>query len=179
MGLDISYYSKVKLADREVDPDVDYPLFYTEYNSTFKYQLGSLKLKSIYLPSDDSDSSSFGAGSYSGYNMWRNQLAIMAGYESADNVWNDNSFDPGNVRLLKLKKLNNEEIRIKPFYELIYFSDCEGLIGPEISAKLYRDFVDFDDKAKNFSKDTYFYSRYKNFKEAFRVASDGVLVNFH
>lgn len=179
MGLDISYYSKVKLADREVDPDIDYPIFYTEYNSNFRYQLGSLKNKSIYLPTEDCERGCFGAGSYSGYNMWRNELAIMAGYKNDKEVWNDNRFNPNNLRLMKLKKINNEEVIIKPFYELINFSDCEGLIGPDISAKLYQDFVNFDDKAKKFMVDSYFYSRYLNFKEAFRVASFGGLVSFH
>lgn len=179
MGLDISYYSNVKLTDREVDPDVDYPIFYTEYNSGFKYQLGSLKTNSVYLPTDDCERGSFCAGSYSGYNMWRNELAIIAGYKNDKEVWNDTSFNPNNIRLMKLKKINNEEIIIKPFYELINFSDCEGLIGSEISAKLYQDFVNFEDKVKKINKDPYFYSKYKDFKKAFRVASNNGLVHFH
>lgn len=183
MGLDISYHSKVKKSEKELDPDLVYPIFDTSYNAGFLYQLGRLATKSQYIRSDESEGDSFGAGSYSGYNNWRNQLAIMAGYECDKNVWNDPSFNPSTgVRLKKLKKINGEDVYVKPFYELIYFSDCEGLIGPDISAKLYQDFVDFEDKAKEFSntRSYYnFYTLYSKFKEAFRVASDDGLVHFH
>lgn len=180
MGLSISGYNKVKIVDRIVDPDIDYPLFYTEYNSYFIYQLGTLRKNSIYMMSDLSEKYSFSIGSYSFYNKWRNDLAIMAGYMDAKNVWNDKSFKPNNLRLIKLNKINNKEIIIKPFYELIKFSDCEGLIGNIVCKKLYQDFVDFDDAAKIFGdRLPYFYDKYCNLKEVFRFASDDGLVYFH
>jgi len=180
MGLGIWYYSKA------IEFVGDDPYDYVDHACNpvvFKYQLGSFILDKIYTRSEDSIEGSFNAGSYSGYNTWRNQLAIMAGYDSADEVFK--SFD-SESRLLKLKKLNGDEVKMKPFYELIYFSDCEGIIGPEICKKLYQDFVDFDNKAKTYSKanydsyrNTYFYDKYLEWKDAFEVASDNGLVSFH
>lgn len=174
MGLDISYYSNIK---RQKGGSIK-----TKYNRGFKYQLGLLR--GSYEVSEKSESYGFPCGAYSTYNEWRNHLAIMAGYGSANNVWNDKTFDPSikytNPRLLKLKKLKGEEIdiiEITPFYELISFSDCEGVIGPEISEKLYKDFVKFEDKAKE--EDEYFYRKYKDWMKAFKVASNMGAVSFH
>lgn len=65
---------------------------------------------------------------------------------------------------------------VKPFYELIFFSDCEGTIGYEICKKLYGDFVEFDKISS--MQDENFYNTYSKFKEAFRVASDNGVVVF-
>lgn len=173
MGLDIKYFSHVKEdSNGDLNPN---------YNGFFTYQLGSLKKDKYYSQTDESESGSFRAGSYGGYNEWRNKLAQMAGYGSASNVWQDFNV---NIRYLKLKKIEGKKVNIKPFYELINFSDCEGLIGPEICKKLYQDFLDFDEKAKLFNNETYipfgnfFYAKYQEWKEAFRVASDNGLVLF-
>ena len=100
-------------------------------------------------------------------------LATLAGYKSDESVWND--FD-SELRRVKLKTLEGEKIQMKPFYELIYFSDCEGIIGPEISKKLHQDFVDFHKKIKG--QDRMFIEKYKEWETAFRVASDNGLVKF-
>lgn len=179
MGLDIGYYSNVCLSDKDDENYDDYAAI--TYNATcFEYQLGSLKINQRYDLTEKSEYDSFRAGSYSGYNWWREQLSIMAGYESANEVWENNNL---NTRYLKLNEINGEENVFGPFVELINFSDCEGVIGPEISKKLYKDFVDFDEKAKEYKMDkdyeNYFYTKYCEWKEAFRVASDGGLVHFH
>ena len=185
MGLDISYYSKIK-ESKEIEDDF-YPSIYTSSNGYFIYQLGSLKKDAPYELTEESEDGSFRAGSYSGYGEWRNKLSVMAGYGDASDVWKDFG---SNIRYCKLKKINGEEFKMKPFYELICFSDCEGVIGPEISKKLYQDFLDFDEKAKDFQKNNtdfypspyqgdYFYQLYQNWKEAFRVASEYGAVFFH
>ena len=178
MGLDISYYSNVVKSKHQEESD-DYDLYDINdlftYNPYFKYQLGSLENNTWYSKTVSSVSDGFCAGSYSSYNYWRNDLAIMSGYGSAENVFNSWL---KNERYIKLLKLNGSEIKMKPFYELINFSDAEGTIGPEVSAKLYQDFVDFDESAKKYS-DKYFYKKYCEWKEAFRVASDNGAVNFH
>lgn len=173
MGLDISYYSKVVESNDKTFED---GLFI--HDSFLEYQLGSLKKLYVYDLTEKSESGSFRAGSYSGYNFWRNKLAIFAGYGSAENVWKKYNFMSNGMRYFKLKKISNEEVNIEPFVELIYFSDCEGIIGPEICKKLYEDFVKFDDEAQKVDYG-YFYEKYLDWKEAFRVASDGGLVHFH
>ena len=170
MGLDITYVSKI----RETVENEEESGFSTNYNECFDYQLGSLKKFAQYDTTSESETGHFRAGSYSGYNQWRNELAIIAGYDSAEQVWED--FD-SNIRLVKLKRIEGENAKLKPFYEIINFSDAEGLIGPEICKKLYQDFIDFDDKAKE--KDSWIYEKYLKWKEAFKVASDDGLVAFH
>lgn len=74
-----------------------------------------------------------------------------------------------------------------PFAEFINFSDCEGCIDWEMSKKLYNDFVEWKDRMFNFyktEKDTkyefnrQFQTRYNNWLNAFKVASEnmGVVV---
>ena len=174
--------------DEDEDGYLIHNYYYSaSYNGGFQYQLGSLDNKSRYTSSNKSEYGSFGAGSYSDYNQWRRQLALVAGYGDVENVWNDESFDTTknfiNLRYLKLKKIDDPDYEcnvVKPFYELISFSDCEGLIGTEVCKKLYEDFVLFDDKAKETTtQDHYFYKKYLEWKEAFRVASDNGFVSFH
>lgn len=104
----------------------------------------------------------FCAGSYSGYDNWRNWLATIAGYQSADYVWSN--------------------ITEGPFFELINFSDCEGTIGPAYSAKLYKDFVDHQHIVDQISDDDYSAVRnkdlYNKWKEAFKRGSTGAVL-FH
>jgi len=179
MGLDISYFSKIEI-DENFKSGVTTPEYY-DYDviyinpQPFDYQLCSLKVDSLYKLTENSEYDGFRAGSYGWYNTWRNNLAKLAGYETAENVWRDFNRE---IRRIKLKTIENNNLeKIKPFYELIFFSDCEGVIGPEICKKLYEDFVNFEDKAKK--QDEYFYELYLKWKEAFRVASGSGLVSFH
>jgi hypothetical protein len=177
MGLDISYYSKIEIDEKEGDIYI--------HPQPFDYQLGSLKVGALYKLTPESKSDGFRAGSYGGYSQWRGNLAKIAGYESDESVWKDFNRE---LRYVKLKKIENHKIEMKPFYELIFFSDCEGVIGPEICKKLYQDFVNFEDKVKyeyswpfwDFEDSFfYFYELYIKWREAFRVASDNGLVSFH
>jgi hypothetical protein len=101
----------------------------------------------------------FCAGSYSGYSHWRELLAKLAGYNGA-----------------------NEEDD-KPFFELINFSDCEGTIGPVVSAKLAKDFADHQAEAEAdvMEEDEwgYFKQCYADWRKAFEMAADNGAVSFH
>jgi hypothetical protein len=83
---------------------------------------------------------------------------------------------------------DHESFAGKPFVELICFSDCEGSIGPETSAKLAKDFADYEEQAREWAKDRYadwhdefdwWFSKYENFKRAFELAAQGGFVMFH
>ena len=203
MGLDISYYPNVKrIPDEEVPEGVE--AFNREYeeweksrfnegNNNYLYYLDPDRgyfgghMKGIEpgwyeVSRDDSDVNYFRAGSYSGYNEWRNDLALAAGYEGgADEVWSmgDRLYEPDSP----------------PFLELINFSDAEGVIGPDISKKLYNDFVNYENKVKQEVDNWYlkihpekeygvddtkwFLSKYEDWKKAFEAASKGGFVSFH
>lgn len=99
---------------------------------------------------------SFQAGSYSGYNIWRNWLATIGGFKSDEDVWEN--FEQG------------------PFVEMINFSDCEGVIGPAYCAKLYKDFVDYQHVVDALPEDQdYNKQLYHKWKEAFRVSCTGAV----
>ena len=99
---------------------------------------------------------SFRAGSYGGYGQWRQKLSVVAGYKSAEHAW---------------------ELNSGPFWELIYFSDCEGVIGQEASAKLFNDFNTYIDKAHR-ELSSYDFETFLNFKKAFKIGKDDGCVVF-
>lgn len=109
----------------------------------------------------------FRAGSYSGYNFFRNTLSKAILGESAENVWE-----------------KDDEFKGKPMYEIINFSDCEGNIGPAVSKKLHKDFMENREKFVNYIKEfdePNFYERiYDDFTKGFELASNeqGILI-FH
>lgn len=109
---------------------------------------------------------------YGYYNRWREELARMAGYEAKS------------VTLFGVAEVKHAAgawaATGGPFWELINFSDCEGVIGPNASAKLAKDFADFSERALAFqSKVHRFYEIYLEFREVFEFAKDGGFVDFH
>lgn len=170
MGLDVSAYSNVKECPHApLDEDgylVDYDRFQRVNASDFPERADDLQDGSIY--GEWTDSMSFRAGSYSGYNSWRNHLAMVAGYPEKSYVtefYNTTSYC-----------VDCWEGQPGPFAELINFSDCEGVIGPKTSAKLLQDFIDFEEKAAE--EEEWFYERYQNFKKAFELAAENGFVKF-
>ena len=179
MGLDISYASKINFEKRR-EPDFEE----MHQNSVFLYPNDSLLDQSEGIKNGEYISEgiqgSFRAGSYSGYSNWRRTLSKMIGWEIED-LW----LHVGTLvqRNENLNDVLNESDELKvdiPFVELLNFSDCEGFIGPKTSAKLHADFLEWDEKAKVSDpfKGGYFYETYKEWTEAFKVASDGGCVIF-
>lgn len=173
MGLDITYYSKLVAAvgnegfdeDGNVKYDDGWFTFYK--NPDFPGRADDIQDGVAYM---DSDAGGFRAGSYSGYNRWREQLAELAGYELTK--FNDRG------RIVKCYAAACWYGAEGPFSELIDFSDCEGVIGATVSAKLAQDFKEFQDKAdKHYDK--YFIEKYAEWRKAFETAADGGAVSFH
>lgn len=108
------------------------------------------------------DHMGFRAGSYRSYNYYRDQLARFAFNVPAEAVWRD-----------------RERYEGKPFYEQIDFSDCEGVIGPATSAKLARDYADWDEGArKEWGTDSEQYRLYTLWRRAFEMAADAGAVQY-
>lgn len=182
MGLDITAYRKLtKLnavfnADGEpIDPEThepldDYVQFYV--NSDFPGRNGSIEHKAVYSYSDSHD---FRAGSYGSYNNWRERLAELADYPAVEHETVTGYAPSRQIR--RDAAAWRGLCEGKPFVELVNFSDCEGVIGPEVSAKLANDFADFDERAKA-TGDEWFYDRYCDWRKAFEMASDDGAVKF-
>lgn len=157
MGLDVIAYSKlvaVPGAERDADGwPLDEELVCLWENPHFKGRLAGIDPAEVYRPEGESSGVSH---SYSGYGDWRRQLAKLAGYESAEEVW---------------------EGKTGPFSEQINFSDCEGTIGPDVSAKLLQDYAAFAPQAE--AVGGRFWQQYQAWAEVFRVAADGGAACFH
>ncbi|MCG7985085.1 MAG: hypothetical protein JAY90_20335 [Candidatus Thiodiazotropha lotti] len=164
MGLDITAYSNLELAAGDVDPnDTEDSVVSFYVNPDFPRRAGDIVDDQAYQFKNEED---FYAGSYGGYNQWRETLAEIAGYPKgqtengvesyAATVWRDPK--PG------------------PFMELINFSDCEGVIGTEISTKLAKDFAEYQDKADD--QDEFFKKKYALWRSAFEMASKNGAVKF-
>ncbi len=184
MGLDISAFKKVELIDcvydeddEPIDPNTREPIDYhiTAYvNSDYPERAEGVKHKGAY---NAADSLSFRAGSYSGYNAWRNELAKMAGYPEIP----VDRYNTGNVQMRS--DYSAWKAESGPFWEMISFSDCEGVIGTAVSAKLAKDFAEFDQKAKDhdatLAHRDWFYHLYQEWRLAFEMAADAGFVVFH
>lgn len=164
MGLDITACSKltpyIGPTDHHGEPQTEEDYFNVYRNPAFVARADELK-NGCYLAAA---STYFQAGSYRGYNIWRNHLARMAGYSSDEAVWKQTG---------------------GPFWELIHFSDCEGAIGPQTSAKLAKDFQDWQGRAEAYAvsiraeESSWFLKKYAEWREAFELASDDGAVLFH
>lgn len=171
MGLDITYYSKLKKIDCVFDADGE-PIGITDYfqpyiNPDFPGRADDIENKAVY---SYQECDGFRAGSYSGYNAWREELAKLAGYPEIETE------DYG------IKRKRHDAGAWKagggPFWELIHFSDCEGTIGAKVSAKLADDFAKFQPQADAHPEE-WFRSKYAEWFQAFNVASDAGAVSFH
>lgn len=176
MGLDISYCSNLHKLDcvfnedgAPIDPatreEVDYDI-HVYVNPHFEGREAPLE-PGYYI---GEAREGFRAGSYGGYNNWRENLAKLAGYPAIEvEEYGHKSFrhDSG-----------AHEAGEGPFYELIWFSDCEGTIGPVVSAKLAKDFSDFQEKADSF-RDDYWREKYAEWRKAFETAAQNGAVCFH
>lgn len=102
----------------------------------------------------------FRAGSYTGYNQWRDWLSDVVGVPRA-----------GNGR-------PNEG----PFVELIHFADNEGFIGPKTAAELVEDFAAWRPRAVAAAPaedGAYYVEKYDAWAKAFAIAAKGGAVQFH
>lgn len=173
MGLDITAYENLKEIDcvfnadgEPINPENGLELdsyFRPYFNRDFIVRAEGLKERSVYLYDR---ATGFGAGSYGVYNNWREGLAKLAVYGELHN-------DKG--RPYSEGAWSATE---GPFWELILFSDCEGVIGPVVSAKLLKDFDSFREKAQSLH-DEYWFDLYKEWHEAFKLAANNGAVDFH
>lgn len=165
MGLDITVYSFVRLRpdlNQESYDWQDDSLRELYVNPDFPAQADGL-VSGVY---EAEKAFGFRAGSYGSYSAWREQLARLAQYapvatdERLPHSYGAWNADHG------------------PFWELINFSDCEGVIGPQTSAKLAADFSAWDQRAKE-QMDSYVYDLYKSWRQAFETAAGNGAVAFH
>lgn len=164
MGLDITAYRQLKDAGPESEE--------TEENWDTTVRFWTIpEFESAADPVDCSrqytfaEKFSFQAGSYSGYNRWRERLCKFAFNTDTETVWSNPMTFEG-----------------RPFYRLINFADNEGTIGSVAAKKLADDFEKYESAFVEFcanDADDWDLSRYRGWMKAFRMAADGGAVSFH
>jgi hypothetical protein len=160
MGLDITAMSEVERVD---DGSEDHEDVSRLWDGGFEGRLAPLE-KGAYR--SVGEEASFRAGSYGGYNEWREHLAAMALGMTPERLWTLVKTDPTFAG---------------PFVEQINFTDCDGTIGPTASAKLAKDYADFTERAEEYGKRVgceWFFPRYKQWRAAFDVAAPNGVVLF-
>ena len=169
MGLDVRAYRSVELVT--TDTEKGYALdeqgeevIHLYPAEDFAARMDRL-VPGFYRASRD-ESFGFRAGSYIWYGSWREWLANQVGAS----FWARTAMAWAHHPTLPAIRPG------QPFYELIDFSDCEGCIGPETSKKLAKDFAEQADKVKG---DEVQMRIYRNFQQAFELASNGGAVDFH
>jgi hypothetical protein len=177
MGLDISAYRKITKIDavfdaggEPIDPTTREPVEYdmqAYINPEFPGRADDIEDRAIYKAED---SMGLRAGSYSGFNAWRNDLAKLAGYPLGQYEQYGKMWDSYCAACWNGAK--------GPFSELINFSDCEGVIGSAVAAKLAKDFADFQEVADK-ADDQRFTLKYAEWRKAFEMAADAGAVTFH
>jgi hypothetical protein len=173
MGLDITAYKNIKQIKKLVKEDDNYNENYTTFyvNPAFPDSARSINSKHYYKCQSHI---SLHAGSYGGYNAWRNNLAKMAGYPLTE-------YDIGSNRIESCYAAACWEGATGPFSELINFSDCEGTLDHTVCQKLAKDFADFQEQANQFQsgEGTYWLEKYNKWREVFEFASENGAVEFH
>lgn len=177
MGLDITSYRKIskmagvnyvdgEVVDSESGQFVDCDLV-AYVNPDFPGRNDGVEDGQAY---DAEDQFGFRAGGYGWYNHWRDELAKISGWPKGSYEQYGKEWESYAASAWKATS--------GPFWEIINFSDCEGVIGPETSKKLFEDFTAFDEAAKH-SNYPNFYQIYRDFRKAFEMAADGGAVRFH
>lgn len=174
MGLDIMYISKVKTSDELLGLGEElYEEFTFGVADEFKERCHSFPLSNgmgtVYI-TPGSERDSFRAGSYSGYNQFRNILCWAIHGICQEDFWNSKYWD-------------EEE-----FGALIDFSDCEGTICYSVAAELNRSFRNNRSKFKKYIEGSeadlgkedqmYFMEKYDEWRLATDIASDEGLLIF-
>ena len=175
MGLDISYYEHMTpLRDDEVTVKEvnNCDVYRWHAHAQFWDRLDGIDAPYV-RPHGKIDG--FRAGAYSAYNRWREKLAVVATGLTPEEIWR-----------------NEGPLKEQPFWGLINFSDCEGCIGPQSSARLAREFKHYRQLFLDADySDFVFYSTtpdeareafmrlYDDFAKAFEIAADTGYVRFH
>lgn len=182
MGLDVTAVGAFEMAPAlAVDEDggiADAPDFsWTEAyaNPEFPGRADSLPAKFLYRSDETEHTVHVG---YSIHSYWRDWLAKTAGYPAAEPDGIDDSY----TRMFPHTTAAWRG-HVGPFYELLNFSDCEGVIGPDTSAKLAVEFAEWEERIMATPNDVAprfdFHKLYRGWKRSFEIAAGKGFVHFH
>lgn len=169
MGLDVYAYKNVKpIGDADTDSDevsADFRVCYADP----KFFAGRCDEWPDGTPLAAEDFMDGYSGGYGGYCAWREELAELGGHPRTEGLSLFGSID-------YTYSHGAEAAGCGPFWELIWFPDCEGTLGTAVCKKLAADFIEFEAKANQIGGR--FLDIYNQFKDCFEFASENGAVNF-
>jgi hypothetical protein len=121
-----------------------------------------------YAETDLTEEHHFRAGSYGGYNTFRRLLSEGIAGVDPELIWTSPDF--------------YKDVKM---FEMINFSDCEGILGTGVCKKLHPQFVGNREKFETYLRESCSYdetgvmwqmSTYDDFTEAFRLGSENGIV---
>lgn len=162
MGLDVGWYTRLTKLPTPTTPE-EWDRFHDSgaldlwENEDFPFTLEPLE-PGFY---ECREGGSFQAGSYGTYGLWRRWLCkTVLGKE---------------IEQIRYGSYNVKDPQ--PFYQLLNYSDCEGVLGTMVCEKLAQDFRVYEEKAR-YCGEPHDLVRYRDFADAFERASDGGCVVF-
>lgn len=173
MGLDITAYEQAEIIETLPDietwgekyyfnDEISYLTDYIHSQQEYPEHLAGIVEHGVYRCKETYD---FRAGGYGAYNHWREVLSKLILHIEPRVIWN-----------------SPDEYRNQPFFWLINFTDCDGIIGTEKCQILAADFQKWQEAAENYT-DTddhgWFLETYKRFRRAFEMAAENGYVEFH
>lgn len=191
MGLDITAFSNLSyLGHHEVPEDSEHPydpetfdrlhveaitydafphaLLGVPNQQTKQYGTTMFIVAGCFEITEKTEQYRFRAGSYSGYNRWRQDLAAQFNpYRPGEG---GDAYGPPNLE--------------GPFYELIWFADNEGTIAEPAAINLLADFRQYEAEYRaahvsgTYDGD-WFIEKYLDWTHACELAADGGLIDFH
>lgn len=175
MGLGITGYSWLELIDMCDQEEYDLKYVTGPDHGTFHAYEGYVsradfpaRIEGANLKPDGvyryAERYSFEAGAYSTYNRWRSWLSMSFIGATPREIWTSPT----------------DAYRTQPFYELVNFSDCEGLIAGPTATKLFEDFTKYAEMVRTMpASKEWFYERYTDFWSALAFAANDGVVSFH
>lgn len=181
MGLDITAYSRLAAVGKHADgrwcEDDQHVTAYvydsfpasfrgievlaTEQHGDTGYLMGG-----CYALTSETKTHGFQAGSYGGYNAWREDLARQF-----------NPYGPGGGTG-RLGDVSSPDPN-GPFFELIWFADDAGCIGELAAIELLADFRQHAAAYAPRRDQEHFREKYAAWTRACELAADGGLIDFH
>lgn len=168
MGLDISYYRSWKPYEGEIK-DWDHAEEITmsqNIDLTHIWNNEEFKGRAPDMPEwvVAGEGGHFRAGSYGGYNQFRDHLCrALHGFPVTD-LW----------------KKPDEEMKEYAMWELLHFSDCEGVLDGACCARLHEQLEENWDKiVAFFGDDSWDLEKLGYWREAFEAAAGEGFVRFH
>lgn len=182
MGLDISFYQAAQMlpADAIVGDDLDYDKYpdgrLAYVNDDFLAQADGLPEKFAFAAEGEGRDARIG---YASYGHWRECVAKAVGYPKAPPHPDESSLDASYRESLP-HVTSAWRGHFGPLHDLLNFSDCEGVIGPQTCAKIAAELAEYRDRALACMSDAPRFSEfYDAMMQGFSIVGPTGFARFH